>query len=606
MKRLLQPVGAWYDPAVTDFIVWAPLAESVQLFHANARHAMRRAGEYWKISLQVSINDRYGFCIDNGDVLPDPASLSQPDGVHGLSAVVDRRRFTETVAGWQGIPLSNAVIYELHTGAFCPTHDFDGIIQRLEYFQQLGVNVLEIMPLAQCPGDRNWGYDGVFPFAIQHSYGGIGGFHRLVEAAHRKGIAVIVDVVYNHLGPEGNRLPHFGPYFTERYKTPWGSAINFDGPYSDGVRNYFLSNACLWLEELHADGLRLDAVHAILDTSAVPFVLQLKELATDIGMLTGRPKLVIAEMDLNDPRFINPPSKGGYGLDAQWNDEFHHALRALMTGETRSYYSDFGSIAQLEKAFRNTYVYDGVYSPHRKRTFGGRADHIPYDQFVVFAQNHDQVGNRARGERLGAWLNFQQLKLAAATVLLSPYVPLLFMGEEYGETHPFQYFASFNDPALIQSIREGRAAEFADFSDGSPLADPQAGSTFLESQLAWWQAVEEPGATLLRYYKHLIRFRQTRPALQGRTRDTMIVHPALRQTLAIERKILNDHIFIWFHYGDSAVTHENITWQHLTKIFDSADECWNGPGSTAAIDLPSGASIHIAPQSVVIYEKKRN
>lgn len=604
MKPLLQPVGARYEPAATEFIVWAPLAESVQLFLADTRHAMQREGEYWKISLRVSTNDRYGFCIDGGDALPDPASLSQPEGVHGLSAVVDRRRFSENAAGWQGIPLSNAVIYELHTGTFSPTHDFEGILQRLEYLRELGVNVLELMPLAQCPGDRNWGYDGVFPFAVQHSYGGIEGFHRLVDAAHRQGIAVIVDVVYNHLGPEGNRLPHFAPYFTDRYKTPWGTALNFDGPYSDGVRNYFLQNARLWLEELHADGLRLDAVHAILDTSAIPFVQQLRELATDIGKLTGRRKLLIAEMDGNDPRFINPPAKGGYGLDAQWNDDFHHALRALMTGETRSYYSDFGQIAQLEKAFRKTYVYGGCYSPYRKRTVGGQTDNTSYDQFVVFSQNHDQVGNRARGERPGAWLNLEQLKLAAAAVLLSPYVPLLFMGEEYGETHPFQFFTSFGDPALIESVRQGRAAEFADFGDGTPLPDPQADSTFLESQLAWWQATEEPGTTLLRYYKQLIRFRQTRPALQGRTRDTMIVHPALRQTLAIERKIFNDHVFIWFHFGDTAVTHENITWQHLTKLFDSADECWKGPGPTAAIDLPSGAPIHIAPHSVVVYEKR--
>jgi len=603
MRPLLQKIGAAYDPSATEFIVWAPLAQSVQLFLTDTRHAMQQDGEYWKLSLPVSPGDRYGFCIDGGDPLPDPASLHQPDGVHGLSAVVDRRPL-EPINGWQGIPLSNAIIYELHTGSFSSSHDFDGIIERLDYLQDLGINAIELMPLAQFPGERNWGYDGVFPFAVQHSYGGIEGFRRLATAAHRRGIAILVDVVYNHLGPEGNRLHHFAPYFTERYKTPWGSALNFDGPWSDGVRNYFLQNARFWLEELQVDGLRLDAVHAILDVSAVPFIQQLKELAMEIGKQTGCRKLVIAEMDLNDPRFINPPAKGGYGLDAQWNDEFHHALRALLTGDTRSYYSDFGSIAHLEKAFRNTYVYDGIYSPHRKRTFGGHADNNPYDQFVVFSQNHDQVGNRARGERPGAYLNLQQLKLAAATVLLSPYVPLLFMGEEYGETHPFQFFTHFSDQPLIEAVRKGRAAEFAGFDDGSPLPDPHSEATFAESQLAGWQATEEPGATLLQYYKHLIRFRQTRPALQGRTRDTMIVHPALRQTLAIERKILNDHVFIWFHFGDTPVTHENITWQPLTKIFDSADTCWRGPGATAAVDLPSGAPIHIAPHSVVVYEKK--
>ncbi|HEY4110197.1 malto-oligosyltrehalose trehalohydrolase [Puia sp.] len=603
MKPFHQKIGAWYRDGATEFIVWAPLAKSVDLVLGEARHPLHSDTGYWNITLPVSPGDRYGFSIDGGKTLADPASFSQPDGVHGRSAVVNRDLNWKD-DGWQGLSLSNAVIYELHTGAFSPTHDFDGVIERLDYLQQLGINAIELMPLAQFPGDRNWGYDGVYPFAVQHSYGGVDAFRRLVDAAHGRNIAVIVDVVYNHLGPEGSGLHHFGPYFTDRYKTPWGSALNFDGPWSDGVRNFFLQNARMWLEEYHADGLRLDAVHAIVDPSAIPFIQQLRELATDIGKQTGRRKLVIAEMDLNDPRFINPPAKGGYGLDGQWNDEFHHALRALLTGDTRSYYEDFGQLAHLEKAFRHTYVYDGVYSPHRKRTFGGHADNNPYDQFVVFAQNHDQVGNQARGERLGAWLNMEQLKLAAATVLLSPYTPLLFMGEEYGEAHPFQYFTQFSDPHLIDSIRKGRAAEFAGFDDGSPLPDPQADATFEESVLAWWQTAEDPGDTLLKYYQQLIRLRQTRPALQGRTRDTMIVHPGIRQTLAIERKILNDHVFIWLHFGDQPVVHDNITWQHLTKIFDSADACWHGPGATAAIDLPSGAPIRIAPHSVVVYEKK--
>ncbi len=598
-------IGACYEENGTGFRIWAPLAESAQLVGPEERHAMQKeANGYWRISLPVGPGYRYGFSLDGGKTLPDPASFSQPDGVHALSAVADRRNFPWTDNGWQGLPLSNAIIYELHVGTFSASHDFDGIIARLDYLLELGVNVIELMPLAQCPGQRNWGYDGVFPFAIQHSYGGIDGFRRLVNAAHGRGIAIIVDVVYNHLGPEGNYLHHFGPYFTERYKTPWGSAINFDGAWSDGVRNYFLQNVRMWLEDEHVDGLRLDAVHAILDVSANPFIQQVKELAVEIGKQTGRRKLIIAEMDLNDPRFINPPARGGYALDGQWNDEFHHALRALLTGDTSSYYSDFGSITHLEKAFRTTYVYDGIYSPHRKRSFGGHADNNSYDQFVVFAQNHDQVGNRARGERLSTLLNFEQLKLAASAVLLSPYTPLLFMGEEYGETHPFQFFTQFSYPELIESVREGRAAEFAGFDDGAPLPDPHAESTFNDSQLAWWQAAEEPGATLLRYYQHLIRFRKTRPAMQGRTRDTMIVHPALRQTLAIERKILNDHVFIWFHFGDQPVTHDNITWQYLVKVFDSADACWRGPGSPAPPEAPSGFPITIAPHSVVVYEKK--
>jgi maltooligosyltrehalose trehalohydrolase len=606
VKSILHKIGAWCEENATEFIVWAPLADKVELVLPEAVQPMQKENYgYWKLSLPVSPGTRYGYRLDGGNTLPDPASFSQPDGVLGLSAVVDRRNFPWTDGNWQGLPLSNAIIYELHTGLFSPTHDFDGIIPRLDYLRDLGVNAIELMPLAQFPGERNWGYDGVFPFAVQYSYGGFEGFCRLVNAAHERGIAVIVDAVYNHLGPEGACVQLFGPYFTDKYKTPWGSAVNVDGPWSDGVRNYFLQNVRMWLEDYHADGLRLDAVHAICDFSAIPFIQQVKELATDIGQRTGRRKLVIAEMDLNDPRYVNPPAKGGYGLDGQWVDEFHHALRTLMTGDNSGWYSDFGQLSQLEKAFRNTYVYDGIYSPHRQRTFGGHADNIPYDQFVVFAQNHDQVGNRPRGERLGAYLNFEQLKLAAATVLLSPYTPLLFMGEEYGETHPFQYFVQFGDPQLIESVRKGRAAEFAGFSDGTPLPDPQAEETFKSSMLAWWQATEEPGATLMRYYRHLIRFRRTRPAMQGRTRDSLIVHPGVRQTLAIERKIFNDHVFIWLHFGDEPVTHDNITWQHLVKVFDSADPCWRGPGGSAAVEVPSGFPIHIPPHSVVVYEKKR-
>lgn len=605
MKTFLQRVGAWYEDGATQFIVWAPLAANVRLMLAEAAHPLPNDSTgYWKITLPVSPGTRYGFSVDGGKTLPDPASYSQPDGVHGLSAVADSRNFPWTDGDWQGLPLSNMIIYELHTGVFSPTHDFDGVIGRLDHLLDLGINAIELMPLAQFAGDRNWGYDGVCPFAIQHSYGGIDGFRRLVNAAHARGIAVIVDVVYNHLGPEGNRLHHFGPYFTDKYKTPWGSAVNFDDAWSDGVRNFFLQNARMWLEDHHADGLRLDAVHAIYDFSAIPFIQQVKELAADIGQRTGCRKSLIAETDANDPRYITPLSKGGYGLDGQWVDEFHHALRTLLTGDTSAWYEDFGRITHLEKAFRHTYVYDGIYSPYRKRTFGGHADNNPYDQFVVFSQNHDQVGNRPGGERPGAWLNFEQLKLAAATVLLSPYTPLLFMGEEYGESHPFRFFTQFSDPKLIESVRKGRAAEFGGFDDGSPLPDPQAEETFTESMLAWWQTAEEPGATLLRYYRHLIRFRRTRPALQGRTRDTMIVHPAVGRLLAIERKILNDHVFIWFHFGDQPISMENITWKHLVKVFDSADTCWRGPGALAPLELPPGCPFRLAPHSLAVFEKK--
>jgi len=610
LNLVLQDIGARYSPDATEFTVWAPLSRSVglQLMSTDTETAPRTypmqplGNGYWSISLPVSPGDRYVFRLDGGDVFPDPASFWQPDGVHGPSAVASRN-FSWTDGDWKGIPLSNMIIYELHVGTFTSSHDFEGVIMRLDYLANLGINAIELMPLAQFPGDRNWGYDGVYPFAIQHSYGGITGLQRLVDAAHARNIAVIVDVVYNHFGPEGNYIGQFGPYFTDKYKTPWGDALNFDDAWSDGVRNYFLQNARMWLEDYHVDALRLDAVHAIRDFSALHILQQLKVLTEDIERRCGCNKQLIAETDLNDPRYINPRAKGGYGLDGQWVDEFHHALRTLMTGETSAWYEDFGSIAQLEKAFRNTYVYDGVWSPHRKRTFGGSADANSYDQFVVFAQNHDQVGNRAIGDRLTSNLGFEQLKLAAATVLLSPYVPLLFMGEEYGEEKPFPFFGSFGDSQLADAIRKGRVEEFNDLTNSFDLPDPMAPATF-ESAILSWSYEEGQGQVLHSLYRHLISLRQTRPAMQGRTRDSMIVHPATGDTLPFERKILSDHIYIWLHFGDQPVSLDNITGQYLNKIFDSADPAWGGPGGGPESFIATGQPMKIMPNSAVVFEKK--
>jgi maltooligosyltrehalose trehalohydrolase len=605
VNTFLQKIGASYAPAATEFIVWAPLRQTVGLQLPGSLHRMQKGDNgYWTITLPVSPGAHYKFRLDGETSCPDPASFYQPEGVHGPSAVVDRR-YDWNDGDWKGIPLGNKIIYEIHTGTFSPSHDFKGILQRLDYLVQLGVNTIELMPLAQFPGERNWGYDGVYPFAIHNSYGGIPGFQDLVNAAHQKGLAVIVDVVYNHFGPEGNYLGQFAPYFTDKYKTPWGDALNFDDAWSDGVRNYFIQNARMWLEDYHVDALRLDAVHAIRDFSAIHIMQQLAEETMDIERRCNCKKELIAEIDLNDPRYINPPSKGGYGLDGQWTDEFHHALRTLLTGETNAYYEDFGNISHLEKAFRNTYVYDGIYSPHRKRSFGGHADGNSYDQFVVFAQNHDQVGNRVIGDRLTHHLSFEQLKLAAATVLLSPYVPLLFMGEEYGEGNPFPFFGSFGDTELVDAIRKGRAAEFKGFTAGSgyELPDPMAPETFTSAVLSW-NYEGGTGAILLPFYRHLINFRKTRPALQGRSRDTMIVHPSTGYTLPFERKILNDHLFIWLHFGDQPVSLDNITGNYLTKLFDTAETQWGGPGEGPEANINPGQPLRIAPHSAIVFEKK--
>ena len=584
MHQSLIQIGASYAPESTQFTVWAPLREKVELlagtFDAIALERDDRG--YWRGKLQVEPGTKYLFRLDGQIRCPDPASLSQPDGVHGRSAVMDVNRFPWCDDGWTGIPLANLILYELHVGAFSASHDFDGVAQKLDHLAELGINAIELMPLAQFPGSRNWGYDGVYPFAIQHSYGGPEGFRRLVNAAHERGIAIVVDVVYNHFGPEGNYLTQFGPYFTDNYRTPWGSAVNFDDAWSDGVRNYFLQNVRLWLEDYRVDALRLDAVHAIKDISAIPFVQQIKEVASDVERRTDRRKLVIAELDLNDPRYIHPPSRGGYGLDGQWVDEFHHALRALLTGDRSSYYEDFGEIGHLERAFRNTYVYDGVYSAYRKRTYGGHAEGCAYDQFVVFDQNHDQVGNRARGERLTEHLTLAQQRLAAATVLLSPYVPLLFMGEEYGERNPFPFFVDFEDPALIKAVQEGRAAEFSGFLNGeSSIPDPESPATFDSAVLSW-----KLNEGLLSFYKELIRLRKSRPALQGRARDSMIVHPPVGSVLMIERKIVGDRVFIFLNFGPEVAVPADLTPEQLRPVFS--------PETT-----PDGT---IAPWSVLICE----
>ena len=441
---------------------------------------------YWQTWVaNVKPGTRYKFALQDGPERPDPASMHQPMGVHEASEVVDHHAFAWTDSSWPGLPLEQYIIYELHTGTFTPQHTFEGIIQKLDYLVDLGITAIELMPVAAFPGSRNWGYDGVYPFAVQESYGGPEGLKKLVNACHVKGLAVVLDVVYNHMGPEGNYLNDFGPYFTGKYNTPWGKALNFDDAGCDGTRNFFIQNALMWFREYHIDALRLDAVHAIIDLSAKHFLLELAEAVNELSLETGRKFYLIAESDLNDVQVINPPAKGGFGMDAQWCDDFHHALHALTTGETDGYYEDFGKLEDLEKVFNEAFVYSGIYSAHRKKTFGSNASQHPARQFVVCMQNHDQVGNRMLGERLPALVSFPMLKLAAAAYLLSPYLPMLFMGEEYGETNPFLYFISHTDPELVKAVQEGRKKEFKAFKWAGNIPDPQSEETFLSSCLSW-------------------------------------------------------------------------------------------------------------------------
>jgi maltooligosyltrehalose trehalohydrolase len=503
-------------------LFWSPFANTVQvkIRGKGSLSLEKRDYGYWEGNLPgVESGDRYMIVIDDEREIPDPVSLFQPEGVHRESEVIDTASFRTDDRKWKGIPPADLIIYELHTGTFSPEGNFDGIIKKLDYLNELGINAIELMPVAQFPGSRNWGYDGVYPFAVQDSYGGPGGLSRLVSACHDNGIAVILDVVYNHLGPEGNYLSAAGPYFTGKYHTPWGSAVNFDDAWSHGVRRYFIENALMWLRDFNIDGLRLDAVHAIKDFGAYHFLAELADTVDRLNRETAGNHFLIGESDLNDARFIAPSREGGIGLDAQWCDEFHHALHARLTGERNGYYSDFGDTGKLADAYNDTFVYNGKYSPYRKRIFGSRTDGIPGSRFIVCTQNHDQVGNRVLGERLSSIVDFESLKLAAGAMFFSPYVPMLFMGEEYGEQAPFLYFTSHGDKDLITAVREGRKKEFKDFLVDLEPPDANSESTFKSSKLNWDQPQDDKKKKLLDYYKKLISIKKSHPALRPGNRE---------------------------------------------------------------------------------------
>jgi maltooligosyltrehalose trehalohydrolase len=600
-EKQFQRIGSFYDGEKTDFVLWAPLQRSVSIkFSDSSREIVEMEKDkwgYWKRSVDVGPGQNYSYQINNGHSWPDPASVSQPGGVHAASQVVDRN-FPWRDETWTGIEIGDMIIYELHVGTFTNGGKFIDIENKLDHLLELGVNTIELMPVAQFPGERNWGYDAVFPFCVQNTYGGHSALKKLIDTCHKKNIAVILDVVYNHLGPEGNYLEKFAPYFTEKYNTFWGKSINFDDAWCDGVRNYFIQNGLMWLTEFHVDGLRLDAVHAIWDHSAYHFIKELKEEVGSLSRACGKKKILIAEIDLNDPKYIDPPNKGGYGLDGQWADEFHHALHTVLTGERSGYYEDFGKLADLEKSFHNAYVYDGIYSPHRKKIFGADASQNSCDQFVVFSQNHDQVGNRLRGERIASLVSFEKCKLAAATILLSPYVPLLFMGEEYGEQDPFLYFIHHSDSVLIETVRESRRKEFAYFNFEGDFDDPQSKDTFLRSKLSW-NITEERNA-LLNFYKFLLAFRKDRPAMKGRSRDSIKTKLLSEKCLRIERIFSADRICAVLNFGNTPFEFIEDLSKKVHVIADSSE--WKEKNPTIQQEYVANEKIIVAPGSVLIFE----
>jgi maltooligosyltrehalose trehalohydrolase len=494
--------------------VWAPNRKTVTLDLSGRRIPMKTGPRgWWSVEAPDGQLD-YAFVLDGGPPLPDPRSPWQPSGVHGPSRTLDHAAFLWTDREWQAPPLSSAVFYELHVGTFTPRGTFDSAIQRIPYLKELGVTHVELMPVTEFPGEWGWGYDGVDLYAPHHSYGGPEGLKCLVDALHANGLAAVLDVVYNHLGPCGNYLGQYGPYFTGCAKTPWGDAINLMGRASDEVRDFLIANALMWLRDYHFDGLRLDAVHALVDTSALHFLEALAGAVKHLEALLGRPLSVIAESDLNDPRLIRPETEGGYGLAAQWSDDFHHALHTVLTGESTGYYCDFGALGHIAKAFERGYVYDGQYSEFRARSHGRALPPALKRKLLVCLQNHDQVGNRARGDRIHMLTTLERVKIGAALVLLGPSIPLLFQGEEWAASAPFQYFTNHTDPELGRAVSVGRRREFAAFGWApEQVPDPQDPETFRRSKLDWSEIDRSPHGELLSWYRQLIAFRKARPEL---------------------------------------------------------------------------------------------
>ena len=573
------------------FRVWAPLPKTVELQTDGQRLPMARdENGWWSTTVpSAKAGDDYGFILDGEGPFPDPRSPFQPNGVHGLSRLVDEDGYHWTDGNFKAPPLSAALIYELHVGTFTTGGTFLSAIEKLDHLVLLGVTHVELMPVVEFSGSRGWGYDGVDLFAPHHNYGLPDDFKKLVDACHARGLAVILDVVYNHVGPSGNYLGRFGPYFTKKFATFWGEGINFDGPESGEVRRFFCDNALMWLRDYHVDGLRLDAVHGILDTSAVHILEQLKIEVEDLSARTGRHLVLIPESDLNDPRLLRPRTQGGYQLDAQWSDDFHHALHTVLTGETTGYYSDYGKLEQLAKALRCAFVYDGQFSIHRRRVHGRPADGLNGCQFLAYLQNHDQVGNRARGDRSSQLMSLGRLKIGAALVLLSPFTPMLFQGEEWGASTPFFYFTDYQEPELANAVREGRCREFAAFGwKPEDTPDPQARETFTGSVLNWPELARAPHADILEWHRRLIQLRRSESSLaDGEMKSVKTRFDENQRWLTVERAAIS-----------AACNFSNQ--QQAVPLFATDQQILMA--SETGIKT-SGGMVHLPPDSVAILKR---
>lgn len=622
--------GAAIKPDGAHFCVWSPQSRSMEVFlpETDAYVAMEpRPFGYWTCIIpDLTPGTKYLYRINGSETHPDPASRYQPEGVHGPSALVEPD-FPWTDQNWCGVPLEKYVLYELHVGVYTPEGTFEALIPHLENLKELGVTAIELMPICQFPGKRNWGYDGVYPFAPQESYGGPVGLKKLVDAAHRIGIAIVLDVVYNHLGPEGNYVGRFGPYFSDCYKTPWGDALNFDGPYSGGVREFFLQNVEYWIREYHVDGLRLDAAHEIHDKSPTHILAEFQQVVSRLDRELNRRVHMMIECDANDVRYLNPPQMGGYGIEAQWLDDFHHALYTHVPEvESWRYDQDYGAIDSVRRAYAEGFVFSGQYTPSRKRRHGTNSSGIDPSRFIVFMQNHDQIGNKLYGTRLAAETTFEASKMCAAAYILSPYIPMLFMGEEMLETSPFMFFVDHSDEDLLEAVRVGRRRDFMQEDDTGEFPDPIEQDTFEQCVLDHSRLSDPKRAMTWKYYKEVLRLRREHPAIANVAREQIQVKLwEAEECLTVMRQTRDGATILILNFSDQDQTlhiplptgrppdpedlcaknyddspEARFRWKLLLA---SAAEEWGGPGTIApaTLEREGTAEVQIRFSSALLY-----
>ncbi len=560
---------------------------------------------YWHASVDSLPSDaRYRFLLDHDLLRPDPASQRQPEGIRGPSQIVDHTRFQWQDEDWRGLRQSDLVFYEIHVGTFTPGGTFEAILPRIEELRALGITALQLMPVAQFPGARNWGYDGVFPFAVQNTYGTPDDLKLLVDTCHRRGLAVFLDVVYNHVGPEGSVFEDFGPYTSRRGETPWGPIPDFEGPNSDPICAFFVENAVYWLREFHMDGLRLDAVDPLLKKDASSTFLRLLAKATEeLSQATGISRILVAESDRNDARLLAPPGDGGLGIHAQWNDDFHHCVHALLTKDRTGVYQDYGDLDQFLRCLREGYAFSGQFSRHRRRPHGTPSSERKSNQFVVCTQNHDQVGNVSGGRRSSTILSFDGMKLAAALTVLSPFLPMFFMGEEYGEESPFVFFTSFSDHDIIEHVRKARHVSWIASGSAEPPPDPQDPETLRSSMINWEHRYEEKPRSLLQFYAELLAIRST--LFHSRwimNQNVFVDRIGTTSVLSIRRTLATGASVALFNLGEEASPAcSPFSAGRWKKMLDSTDPRWAGPGCT----LPDGAGeatiVALPPYAVAVF-----